>query len=43
MTVQEIKEVKYRQINPQRLKAVLEVDALVNVVRKLLEKRIQHI
>ncbi|MGG0687154.1 MOSC domain-containing protein [Bacillus safensis] len=43
ITVHEVNEVKYRQTSPERLKAVLEVDALADVVRKSLEKRIQHI
>lgn len=43
ITVNEVNEVKYRQTSPERLKAVLEVDALADVVRKSLEKRIQHI
>ncbi|MGA3882359.1 3-alpha domain-containing protein [Bacillus pumilus] len=36
-------EVNYRHTSPERLKAVLEVDALSDVVRKSLEKRIQPI
>ncbi|MCY7618897.1 hypothetical protein MH116_13625 [Bacillus pumilus] len=43
ITVHEVNEVKYRQTSPERLKAVLAVDALADVVRKSLEKRIQHI
>ena len=43
VTVHEVNEVKYRQTDPKRLKAVLEVDALADVVRKSLEKRIQSI
>lgn len=43
MTVHEVNEVKYRQIDPARLKAVLEVDALADTVRKSLEKRLQSI
>ncbi|GLJ04166.1 MOSC domain-containing protein [Bacillus sp. Nf3] len=43
ITVHEVNEVKYRQTSPERLKAVLEVEALADVVRKSLEKRIQHI
>ncbi|MCY7739177.1 MOSC domain-containing protein [Bacillus safensis] len=43
ITVYEVNEVKYRQTSPERLKAVLEVEALADVVRKSLEKRIQHI
>ncbi|MCY9674316.1 MOSC domain-containing protein [Bacillus sp. MM09(2025)] len=43
ITVHEVNEVKYRQTSPERLKAVLEVDALADVVRKSLEKRIQSI
>ncbi|MGF9726565.1 MOSC domain-containing protein [Bacillus safensis] len=42
ITVHEVNEVKYRQTSPERLKAVLEVEALADVVRKSLEKRIQH-
>lgn len=43
ITVHEVNEVKYRQTSPERLKAVLKVDALADVVRKSLEKRIQPI
>jgi len=43
ITVHEVNEVKYRQVDPDRLKAVLKVDALADVVRRSLEKRIQHI
>ncbi|MDM5297202.1 MOSC domain-containing protein [Bacillus pumilus] len=43
ITVHEVNEVKYRQVHPARLKAVLEVEALANTVRASLEKRIQHI
>nr|WP_249115516.1 MOSC domain-containing protein [Bacillus safensis] len=43
ITVHEVNEVKYRQTSPERLRAVLEVEALADVVRKSLEKRIQHI
>ncbi|MED1533747.1 3-alpha domain-containing protein [Bacillus altitudinis] len=43
MTVHEVNEVKYRQVDQNRLKAVLDVDALADVVRKSLEKRVQPI
>ncbi|MCC9090272.1 MULTISPECIES: MOSC domain-containing protein [Bacillus] len=43
ITVHEVNEVKYHQADPQRLKAVLEVDALADAVRNSLEKRIRHI
>ncbi|AVI40167.1 MOSC domain-containing protein [Bacillus pumilus] len=43
ITVHEVNEVKNRQTSPERLKAVLEVDALADVVRKSLEKRVQPI
>ncbi|QKL20801.1 MOSC domain-containing protein [Bacillus altitudinis] len=43
ITVHEVNEVKYRQVDQNRLKAVLEVDALADVVRKSLEKRVQPI
>ncbi|MEH7801487.1 MOSC domain-containing protein [Bacillus pumilus] len=43
ITVHEVNEVKYRKTSPERLKAVLKVDALADVVRKSLEKRIQPI
>ncbi|MFS0655862.1 MOSC domain-containing protein [Bacillus sp. 179-C3.3 HS] len=43
ITVQEVNEVTYQQVDPARVKAVLEVDALAETVKKSLLKRIQHI
>lgn len=43
ITVHEVNEVKYRPADPKKLKAVLEADALADVVRTSLEKRIEHI